>query len=89
MEHPVSSPPDSRSVFATAPESQQRDNWKSCTSSLPAWVQAAMEEETLAQPWKQHTSGEGDDPNFAQSKDTVVFYDERIKVCYGEGSMAA
>ena len=57
---------------------------------MPAWVQAAMEEETLAQPWKQHAaSGDGDDPDFAQSKDTVVFYDDRIKVCYGEGSMAA
>lgn len=58
-------------------------------SKLPAWVCAAMEQETLAQPWKQHVDAGNDDPNFAQSRDPVVFYDDKIKVCYGEGSMAA
>ena len=49
-----------------------------------------MEQETLSQPWKQHAgAAERDDPDFAQSRDTVTFYDDRIKVCYGEGSMAA
>lgn len=48
-----------------------------------------MEQETLDQPWKRHVDANNDDPNFAHGKDPVAFYDDTIKVCYGEGSMAA
>jgi hypothetical protein len=47
-----------------------------------------MEEETLSQPWKERFGTE-DDPNFTQGRDPVLFYEEGIKVCYGEGSLAA
>ena len=60
-------------------------------ASLPAWAVAALHE-TLDQPWKVHFSGADpldDDPDFGRGKDTVPFYDGRLKVCYGEGSMAA
>lgn len=77
---------DPSSAF-TSSSSLKKD--KASTAGLPAWVQAAMEQETLAQPWKQYAGAENDDPNFAQSRDTVTFYDDKIKVCYGEGSMAA
>jgi len=53
----------------------------------------------LEQPWKVHFDGSEDDaeremsmrndPDFARERDTVPFYDGRLKVCYGEGSMAA
>lgn len=56
---------------------------------LPQWVQAAMVGEELSQPWKKLFGTQDDDPNFAQEKDTILFYDKVIKVCYGEGSMAA
>jgi len=58
-------------------------------TELPEWARDALKDDTLAQPWKGQSSAEKDDPNFAQGPDTVVFYDERIKVCYGEGSLAA
>ncbi len=63
---------------------------------LPAWVLALQEQEekekeTLAQPWKAHfkDAEHEDDPNFSEGPDTVMYYDDRLKVCYGEGSMAA
>lgn len=56
-------------------------------SGLPAWAQLA--EDSRVQPWKQHASDESDDRDFAKGKDAVPFYDERLQVCYGEGSMAA
>ncbi|KAK3357866.1 hypothetical protein B0T25DRAFT_424108, partial [Lasiosphaeria hispida] len=52
--------------------------------ALPAWALALQDqEETLAQPWKVHFSGADpeDDANFSQGPDTVMFYDERVKVC--------
>lgn len=81
----------SSSPAASGPVSsrQSGSKKKSRTSNLPPWVHAAMEQEKLAQPWKQHAGAENDDSNFAQSKDTIAFYDEKIKVCYGESSMAA
>jgi hypothetical protein len=59
----------------------------SASSVLPAWAQ--MAEDTRAQPWRQHAGAESDDRDYAQGKDTVPFYDARLQVCYGEGSMAA
>ncbi|KAI1845651.1 hypothetical protein JX265_005341 [Neoarthrinium moseri] len=59
------------------------------STAMPAWVVTAMKPDTLVQPWKQHAGAEIDDPDFAQGKDTVTFYDVKSKVCYGEGSMAA
>lgn len=74
----------------TASSSSAAHSISTKTNQLPAWVQAAMEQEKLSQPWKQHAgAAERDDPDFAQSRDTVTFYDDKIKVCYGEGSMAA
>lgn len=60
-------------------------------ANLPAWAVAALQE-TLEQPWKIHFDGSDDragDPDFATGSDPVPFYDGRLKVCYGEGSMAA
>ncbi|WYZ42115.1 hypothetical protein EsH8_V_001010 [Colletotrichum jinshuiense] len=58
--------------------------------SLPAWaLSATANTKHLSQPWKAHYASEPDDPNFAAEKDTVVYYDRKIKVCYSEGSMAA
>lgn len=68
-------------------------------SNLPAWAIAALQE-TLDQPWKAHfneddaANAERDmsmrnDPDFARGRDTVPFYDGRLKVCYGEGSISA
>ncbi|WQF80041.1 hypothetical protein CDEST_05055 [Colletotrichum destructivum] len=58
--------------------------------SLPSWaLSATANTKHLSQPWKSHYGSEPDDPNFAAEKDTVVYYDRRIKVCHSEGSMAA
>lgn len=69
-------------------------------SNLPAWAIAALQE-TLDQPWKAHFNEDDDaanaerdmsmrnDPDFARGRDTVPFYDGRLKVCYGEGSISA
>ncbi|KAH8682292.1 hypothetical protein BX600DRAFT_505897 [Xylariales sp. PMI_506] len=58
----------------------------SSPSAVPTWVSAAMAEDRLAQPWKQHAHAEVDDPNYAQTKDTVTFDDQAIKVCYSENT---
>jgi len=57
--------------------------------ALAAWEQA--QKPSLKQPWKDQLSGadQEDDPNFAQGSDLVLFYDGRVKVCYGETSLAA
>ncbi|KAL2211721.1 hypothetical protein CC79DRAFT_1317797 [Sarocladium strictum] len=54
---------------------------------LPAWARAG--EDARVQPWRQHAGAESDDRDFAREKDTVPYYDARLQVCYGEGSMAA
>lgn len=48
-----------------------------------------MEPQTLSQPWKAYAVAERDDANFTQERDPVKFYDDKIKVCYGEATMAA
>lgn len=78
----------SNARLSTSEHATKQDQ-KPATANLPSWAQDAMKEDTLSQPWKQHTAAETDDPNFAQGKDTITFYDSRIKVCYGEGSLAA
>ena len=80
---------DAGPLATPASTTSSTDHSVSATTQLPSWVQAAMEQEKLSQPWKQHAGAEKDDPDFAQSRDTVSFYDDKIKVCYGEGSMAA
>ncbi|KAK2729452.1 hypothetical protein CKAH01_10135 [Colletotrichum kahawae] len=58
--------------------------------SLPPWALAASAStKHLSQPWKARYGSEPDDPNFTAEKDTVVYFDSRIKVCYSEGTMAA
>ncbi|KAK1835680.1 hypothetical protein QBC39DRAFT_340864 [Podospora conica] len=67
-------------------------------ADLPAWAMAALQE-TLEQPWRAHFDGqdgaEGSElsmrnhPDFARERDIVPFYDGRLKVCYGEGSISA
>ncbi|KAK1750090.1 hypothetical protein QBC47DRAFT_407317 [Echria macrotheca] len=66
----------------------------STTPTLPAWARAIQEREQqqrLNQPWKATFSGAEykDDPNFAEGSDPVMFYDGRVKVCFGESTMAA
>ncbi|KAK0711894.1 hypothetical protein B0H67DRAFT_302660 [Lasiosphaeris hirsuta] len=81
---------DVRSQFVQ--QQRQKNPASSLKNALPAWALAIQEQqETLEQPWKVHFSGADpeDDASFAQGPDTVMFYDERVKVCYGEGSMAA
>lgn len=56
---------------------------------IPKWVQDASEEEILDQPWKKCFTVKADDPNFAQGKDPLLFFDKEHMVCYGEGSIAA
>jgi hypothetical protein len=69
------------------------------SANLPAWALLALQE-TLEQPWKAHFSEDDsvnaerdmsmrNDPDFARGRDTVPFYDGRLKVCYGEGSISA
>ena len=69
------------------------------SANLPAWALLALQE-TLEQPWRAHFSEDDavnaerdmsmrNDPDFARGRDTVPFYDGRLKVCYGEGSISA
>ena len=57
--------------------------------ALDVWERAQKQQ--LEQPWKDQLSGahQEDDPNFDQGSDPVLFYDGRVKVCYGETSLAA
>lgn len=62
--------------------------------ALPDWAREVLEKErqtTLAQPWKTNSNVANceDDPNFAQGKDAVMFFDKKVNICFGEGSMAA
>ena len=68
----------------------------SSSPSAADWVLVELERAQkqklqLIQPWKDQLSGadQEDDPNFAQGSDLVLFYDGRVKVCYGETSLAA
>jgi len=62
---------------------------KKTVSSLPAWAQDALTQDTREQPWKTLFGQQQDDPNFFKEKDTALFYDGKNQVCLGEGSMAA
>ncbi|KAK1750426.1 hypothetical protein QBC47DRAFT_418183 [Echria macrotheca] len=58
------------------------------TTSLPSWVQEALEDDNLAQPWKSQDVGQ-DDPNFGEGEDQLQLYNKGVKCCPGEGSLAA
>jgi hypothetical protein len=85
------SPEDSTSPSSRQLLLQSRRNAPSTVpkAALPAWATAAMRDDGRAQPWKNHAGAETDDADYAQSEDNVPCYDDRVKVCYSENSIAA
>lgn len=60
------------------------------TASNSTWVtEATMMDQTKAQPWAKVFEAKADDPKFEQTRDMIELYQEGIKTCHAEGTLAA